>query len=167
MQMHTRHESIPDAFRRESCFTLDYARDRMLHALDQLGDADAWWRPHETMNAAGNLVLHVCGNLRQWIVCGVGGMPDTRDRQGEFAQRAIIPVSELRSRLINTVEEAKSAITHASDEDLLRTRFIQITNCTGLGAVYHSVAHLEGHAQEMIYIARLRLGERYRFKDNY
>lgn len=167
MQMHATHASIPEAFRRESCFTLDYSRDRMFHALEQLGDDQAWWRPHESMNAAGNIVLHVCGNLHQWIVSGVGGAADTRDRHGEFAQRAAIPVMELRSRLQATVDQAKAAITHANDEELLRTRFIQITNCTGLGAVYHSVAHFEGHAQEMIYIARLRLGDRYRFKDIY
>ena len=71
MKMHTSHAGLAEAFKRESCFTLDYSRDRMIHCLNQLSDEELWWRPTEQMNAVGNIVLHVCGNLRQWIVAGV------------------------------------------------------------------------------------------------
>lgn len=167
MDMHTEHANLQQAFRRESCFTLDYSRNRMLHCLGQLAPDDLWWRPSEEMNAVGNIVLHVCGNLRQWIVSGVGGEADVRDRAAEFAGRERLPPETLKQRLSDTVEEAKAAILSADEAEWLRPRFIQITDCTGLGAVYHSVAHFEGHTQEVIYITRLRLGDRYRFKDVY
>lgn len=167
MDMHTEHANLLEAFRRESCFTLDYSRDRMLHCLDQLSTEDLWWRPTEQMNAVGNIVLHVCGNMRQWIVSGVGGAEDLRERAAEFTCRDPLPVDELKSLLIETVEQAKAAILSTDEIQLLRARFVQIAECTGLGAVYHSVAHFEGHTQEVIYISRLRLGERYRFKDQY
>ncbi len=167
MKMHTDHTDPLVAFQRESCFTLDYSRDRILHCLDQLDHENLWWRPNESMNAVGNIVLHVCGNLRQWIVAGLGGAADVRDRRGEFTQRDPVPAEQLKQRLCETVDEAKAVIQSTEPDAWLRSRFIQITDCTGAGAVYHSVAHLEGHAQEIIYITRLRLGERYRFKDVY
>ena len=59
---------------------------RIRTALDRLPDTDLWWRPNEASNSAGNLVLHLCGNARRWIVAGVAGAPDARDREAEFAQ---------------------------------------------------------------------------------
>ena len=63
---------------------------KILVCLDMLTDEDVWWRMNEASNSIGNLVLHLCGNARQWIVAGVGGASDIRKRQTEFDQRAII-----------------------------------------------------------------------------
>src|SRR5206468_11868255 len=68
--------------------------DRIGHCVGQLDDAQVWWRPHESMNSIANLVLHLCGNRRQWIVSGVGGEPDVRDRPGEFSERGAVPKDE-------------------------------------------------------------------------
>jgi len=163
----TDYPTIPHAFRGEACYTLDYSRDRLLHCLHQLSDEQLWSRPCEEMNAVGNVVLHVCGNLRQWLVAGLADAPDTRDRAAEFAQREPIPRDELVARLTAAVDEAKAAIIAADDDTLLCPRYIQIARVTGLGAIWHSVAHLEGHAQETIYATRLILGDAYRFKDAY
>jgi len=163
----TDYPTISQAFRGEACYTLDYSRDRILHCLHQLRDEQLWSRPREPMNAIGNVVLHVCGNLRQWLVAGLTDAPDTRDREAEFAQRQIIPRDELVAMLTAAVDEAKAAIIAADDDQLLRPRYIQVARVTGLGAVWHSVAHLEGHAQETIYATRLILGPSYRFKDSY
>src|SRR4026209_1187126 len=57
-------------------------------AVETLSEADLWWRPNEASNSIGNLMLHLTGNIRQWIVSGVGGAPDRRDRAAEFARRA-------------------------------------------------------------------------------
>ncbi len=167
MKMLTDYDDVADGFRREACYNLDYSRDRILHCVAQLSDEDLWWRPRPEMNAIGNLLLHVCGNMRQWMVCPLTGQPDDRDRPAEFAERGPIPAAELIERLNRTVEDAKRAIRDADDDELLRVRFVQIADCTGIGAIWHSVAHLEGHAQEIIYATRLRLGERYRFKGHY
>src|SRR5438876_11140845 len=56
-------------------------------AIGRLAEADLWWRPNEASNSIGNLMLHLAGNIRQWIVSGVGGAPDERDRAAEFARR--------------------------------------------------------------------------------
>src|SRR5688572_24497957 len=75
---------------------------RILAALDRLSDADLWWRPNEASNSAGNLVLHLCGNARQWIVGGVGGEPDARERQAEFDARGGVTRAELVALLERT-----------------------------------------------------------------
>src|SRR2546423_1069542 len=65
------------------------------HCLEKLSDEQIWWRANEQSNSIGNLVMHLCGNARQWIVCGIGEGTDKRDRDGEFAQREIVPRDEL------------------------------------------------------------------------
>jgi len=57
---------------------------KILAAVDQLSDEDLWWRPNAVSNSVGNLMLHLSGNVRQWIVSGLGGAPDDRVRQLEF-----------------------------------------------------------------------------------
>ncbi|MEM6392240.1 MAG: DUF1572 family protein [Planctomycetota bacterium] len=146
---------------------LAYSRDRMLHCLDQCNERDIWWRPTPAMNALGNVVLHVCGNLRQWSVTTLRGEPDDRDRAAEFAEVGPIPKPRLVALLGQTVRDAQEAVEGASDAELRRVRFVQIGEYSGLDAAVQSMAHLEGHAQEAIYMTRLRLGASYRFKDVY
>src|ERR1041385_9451923 len=73
--------------------------------LSLLTDEQIWWRPNSESNSIGNLILHLSGNARQWIVCGVGGAADARDRDAEFARREVIPGAELRSILKQTLRE--------------------------------------------------------------
>src|SRR5262245_21106063 len=127
------HPTLIDACRREACFTLDYSRDRILHCANQLSEEDLWWRPREEMNAVGNILLHVCGNMRQWIICGLGGEEDKRDRPGEFARRDPVPKLELVEKLRLTIEQAKAVISRADEKELLRTRYIQVGDITGAG----------------------------------
>ena len=63
---------------------------KIKHCLGQLNDEQVWWRPQESMNSIGNLILHLCGNVRQWIVTGIGGALDVRDRPREFSERETI-----------------------------------------------------------------------------
>src|SRR3984893_12120525 len=63
---------------------------RIVGCLEQLSDEEIWWRPNAASNSVGNLVLHVCGNMRQWIISGLGGAADLRERDKEFAERGPI-----------------------------------------------------------------------------
>jgi hypothetical protein len=115
------------------------------------------------MNSLGNIVLHLCGNVRQWIIRGVQGGVDDRDRPGEFTARTHIPRDELLRQLANVVAEADAVFASLSDGVLLQGRRVQGFDETVLSAVLNSLTHFCGHAQEVIYITRLQLGERYRF----
>jgi uncharacterized damage-inducible protein DinB len=136
---------------------------RIGHCLDQLSDEQVWWRPGAAHNSIANLVLHICGNLRQWIVSGVGDAADVRDRPQEFAERGPIPKAELFRRLSDVAREADAALARVTAAQLEAARRIQGFDETGLSAIFDSLAHLSGHAQEIVYITRLQLGDRYRF----
>jgi hypothetical protein len=136
---------------------------RIKHCFDQLDDAQLWWRPQESLNSIANLVLHLCGNLRQWIVAGVGGAADVRNRPLEFAERRPIPKQELIGRFNAVVAEADAVLSRVSASQILEPRRIQGFDETVLSAIFDCLTHLNGHTQEIVCITRLQLGDAYRF----
>jgi hypothetical protein len=137
------------------------ALDRIRHCLDQLGDEDIWWKPNENLNSIGVLILHLCGNLRQWIISGVGGARDTRVRYLEFKPNEIVPKAELENNLTQVVNEISDVFSRIKPDILLEQRRIQGFDETILNAIYSTLTHFELHAGQIVYITRLRLGDRY------
>jgi uncharacterized damage-inducible protein DinB len=142
---------------------LDSALTRIKHCLDQLSDAQIWQRPGAGQNSIANLLLHLAGNLRQWIIVGMGGGDDRRDRPREFADDSGVPKSQLLATLESTVREAQAVLARQSAADLTRIRHIQEWDVSGLTAIFDAVPHFRGHTQEIIFRTRLLLGERYQF----
>ena len=133
------------------------------HCVDQLADDQVWWRPAESMNSIANLLLHLCGNVGQWIVSGVGGAADLRERQKEFDQRDSASKSELMQQLESAVTDVKNTLADVSAEEFLRTRLVQGNQVTGMQAIFHSAAHFRGHVQEIVHMTRCQLGDSYEF----
>jgi hypothetical protein len=142
---------------------LESALERIMHCLGQLNNEQVWWRSQPNLNSIGNLILHLCGNVRQWIVAGVGGTADTRNRPSEFAERGPIPKDELQRSLEAVVKEAKHILAGVDARQLVSVRRIQGFEVTGLAAIFNSVSHFRGHTQEIVHITRLQLGDGYRF----
>jgi uncharacterized damage-inducible protein DinB len=157
-------ESIGEAYLAEARGTLQSALGKIIHCLDQLADEDLQWRPHASHNSIQTIVLHLCGNVRQWIVSAVGGRPDTRDRPAEFAAREPIPKADLIDQLQRTVAEADAALAACKPASLLGRKRVQGFETTNLAAIFDSVGHFVGHTHQIVYITRLRLGDRYRFQ---
>jgi hypothetical protein len=136
---------------------------RIEHCLGQLTEEQVWWRPAEALNSVGNLLLHLAGNVRQWIVAGLGGIPDARNRPAEFTERRQVPKAELLAGLTSTVQEARAVLARQTAEDWVRVRRVQGFEVTGVAAALDSVSHFRGHTQEIVHMTRTLLGERYRF----
>jgi uncharacterized damage-inducible protein DinB len=132
---------------------------RIVHCLDELSEEDIWWRPNDNSNSAGNLVLHLCGNVRQWIISGLGGATDLRKRDLEFSERGPVPRRELVTRLRTTVNEARRVLKTLTPEALTRNYAIQGFPVTGLEAVSHVYEHFSHHAGQIIYITKMRKGQ--------
>ncbi len=113
-----------------------------------------WWRANERSNSAGNLVLHLCGNVRQWIVSGVGGVADTRERDAEFAARDGASHEALLALLQRTLDEVDAVLARLTAESLAESRTIQGRETTVFSAVYHVVEHFSGHVGQIILIAK-------------
>ena len=142
---------------------LDSALGRIKHCLGQLNEQQVWHRSQPGLNSIGNLILHLCGNLRQWVVAGLGGAPDVRNRPAEFAEQGPVPKDELLSRLEAAVGEAKRVLAGVDARRLAEPRRIQGFDVTGVAAVFDSVPHFRGHTQEIVHMTRLLLGDVYKF----
>jgi GxxExxY protein len=123
-----------------------------------LSDDDIWWRAHETDNSIGNLILHLSGNIRQWIISGIGGATDARNRPQEFAEREHIPREELLKKFKETLTEADRVLEQFNVNRLLEVRRFQKWEYTCLYAISHVVEHVAQHMGQIIYITKLRKG---------
>jgi uncharacterized damage-inducible protein DinB len=126
--------------------------------LRQLSEDQVWARGGKNENAVGNLVLHLCGNARQWLVSGVGNRPDVRDRGAEFAARGGVSIPELAGRLRATVEEARAVIGAVTAERLSQRIVVQQYDVSVLEAIYHVVEHFSMHAGQIIFATKMLTG---------
>ena len=136
---------------------------KLLHCMEGLSEEDLWWRPNEVSNSIGNLVLHLCGNIRQWIVSSIGGVEFKRDRDGEFAARGPIPRAELIEALKQAVAEVDAVLARLDSRRLLDRLMIQKYDVSTMQAVYHVVEHFGYHLGQILYIYKMRTGADPRF----
>jgi uncharacterized damage-inducible protein DinB len=132
---------------------------RIETCLGKLTPDQIWMRGAENQNAIGNLVLHLNGNVRQWIISGVGGAPDNRTRDAEFAARGGIEIAELRERLESTVREAIAAIGKVTPERMTEIVTIQKYEVTVMEAIFHVVEHFAQHTGQIIFVTKMLTGE--------
>ncbi len=135
----------------------------IVKSLQQLSEEEIWWRPNPASNSVGNLVLHLCGNVRQWIVSHLGGTEFRRDRDREFAEQGPIPRNQLVAQLRRTVRDASRVLMRMSDDSLAAKHTIQGLHVNGLEAVFHVVEHFSYHTGQIIYITKLKRAHDLRF----
>jgi uncharacterized damage-inducible protein DinB len=133
--------------------------------MEKLSDEEVWWRSGEESNSIGNLILHLCGNARQWIICGLGGSSDTRQRQAEFDEHRVIPSSELLSRLKATLSEVDEVLSAFPPSSILEERMIQGTRQVALDAIFHVVEHFSMHTGQIILLTKMLRQSDLRFYD--
>jgi uncharacterized damage-inducible protein DinB len=150
---------------------IEYARHHLTReyfpkiqrCVEQLPDEDIWWRVHETDNSIGNLILHLSGNIRQWIISGLGGAENVRNRPQEFAERMKIPKGDLLRLFAETIHEADAVLGTFDTEKLLEVRHFQKWDHSCLYAIAHVVEHVAEHMGQIIYITKLRSGSDMKF----
>jgi uncharacterized damage-inducible protein DinB len=127
--------------------------------LEVLSDEDVWWRPNDASNSIGNLLLHLDGSTRTWILAVAGGSHVDRDRQHEFDERDQIPRAELMARLRQTIAEADQVLARLDPEVLLERRQSPWEEVSVLWAVYHAIEHFSMHTGQIIMLAKTRSGD--------
>ena len=126
-------------------------------ALERLPDERLWWRPTPEANSAGNLVLHLCGNLSLWLLANVGGEPFVRDRAGEFAARGGADAQELHTRLADVVGRCTALLRRLDEDDLATPLRVQGYDTDVLGVVFHAVEHMSYHTGQLLYLLKQSL----------
>ncbi len=161
-------DAIGAEFVRQSRRQLAASVDLIRHCVGQLDDDQVWGRPREDMNSVANLLLHLAGNLRQRFGSVVDGEPDDRDRLGEFTERRAIPRDELLSRFEASAAGADATLEKLGSEQLVESRRYMLLagpeEKSVLGVVLQALTHLSGHAQEILHLTRMELGDRYAFR---
>lgn len=137
----------------------EFLRDEYLPKIERcqekLTDEQVWWRPNSESNSIGNLLLHLSGNARQWIVCGLGEDADDRVRQAEFDERRTIPRDELLSTLRTTVKAVDETLASFDPRRLLDRFKIQGTEVTALAAIFHVTEHFSMHTGQIILLTKM------------
>ena len=132
---------------------------RLRSTVETLTEEQLWWRPNDASNSIGNLLLHLNGNVRQWLVSSFNRQEDHRDRPAEFAEIAGGPPAPILSQLVATLDEAGAVLSRLAEPDLLAPMEIQGYHVTGLVAVYQVVEHFGLHYGQIMYITKALQGK--------
>ena len=151
--------TLESLFLEESAKSLRQSTSRIEACFGRLTEEQIWARGSENENAMGNLALHLAGNVRQWIISSLGGAPDVRRRDEEFAARGGRASQDLLAHLKSTVEEAAGVIASLDTEKLTREYTIQKYRVSGLTALYHVVEHFAQHTGQIIFATKMLTGE--------
>ncbi len=156
---HPRPQALDEVFRQYSAAKLNQYYERIEFCVGRLTQEQLWMRTGKHANAAGNLLMHLTGNVRQWIQTSIGGQADQRDRDGEFAARDGAEAQELLTALRLVLDGAIEVIESVPTERLLERITVQGHDVTVLEAIYHVVEHFSGHAGQIIFMTKAFTGE--------
>src|SRR3954465_3816420 len=131
---------------------LGHAHKTIIHCVDQLSDDQLNWRPFEAQNSIANVILHLCGNVTQWIINGVEAKPDTRRRAAEFSDRNRYTSADLKARLDETLRQADQTLARITPELITQSRVIQTFEVSVMHAILKCITHFVGHTHEIVYI---------------
>lgn len=132
---------------------------RLQACVESLSDEQIWWRPNDSSNSIGNLILHVNGNVGQWLVASFNHVDDARDRPAEFEAQAGTSGTALLAKLGRTIEQASAVLFRLTEADLVAHFEIQGYHVTGLDAVYQVVEHFGLHYGQILYVTKMLRGE--------
>lgn len=135
---------------------LEESLPRIKKCLDKLTDEEIWYRPNDNTVSVGNLILHLNGNVRQWILSTFGGYVDTRERSDEFEDHGPIPRVKLIGDLEKTLKETEKILDHIEPEDLARDYPVQGFEEKGMNILIHVTEHFSYHVGQITYYVKSR-----------
>ena len=136
-------------------FRMDEKTEMIAKCLHQLSEDELWKRPNEVSNSVGNLLLHLCGNIRQYIISGLGNQEDVRERDLEFSSSGGYNKEALWKKLDLVLEEAKSVIQAADESTWLSHYQVQGYKLTGVGIALHVVEHYAYHTGQIAFWTKI------------
>ena len=145
---------ILEEFVQNALYRIDESTRMIRISLDQLSEDDFWQRPNESSNSVGNLILHLCGNMTQYVISSLGENKDNRQRDLEFSTATGYQKDQLLNKLVETVDTAKRVINDASAEQFIRKREVQGFYFSGIGVVLHAVEHFSYHTGQIAFYTK-------------
>ncbi|MBK6777226.1 MAG: DUF1572 family protein [Flavobacteriales bacterium] len=149
--------SVSDHLRSSSIKHLNEGRERLHKCLDLLSEDQVWKRANTSTASVGNLVLHLCGNVGQWVNSTLGSDADQRVRDAEFSDTGSLDKSQLLAKLDETMTKATTIIGALSDTDLIREFDVQCYRESGTAIIVHVTEHFSYHVGQVTLHTKLLL----------
>ncbi len=144
-------DKVISEFIENALYRLDQSTRMIAVAFMQLEEQEVWKRSNEASNSMGNLILHLCGNITQYVISSLGETEDIRERDIEFETQSGLNKAELLKKLNDTVNKAKKVIENATPKEWLKKRVVQGFNFSGIGIVMHAVEHYSYHTGQIAF----------------
>lgn len=149
------HATTTQEFIAQSMHRIELNTPRIEKCLAELDEEEVWHRLNESSNSIGNLILHLCGNIKQYIISSIGNEADNRVRDEEFSATGGYTKAELLAKLKSTVDNAIDVINDCEDEDLLKVRSVQGYTYSGIGNILHVTEHYSYHTGQIVLLTKV------------
>ena len=143
--------TLAKEFIEQSIYRITENTQRIIKCLQEINEMETWQSPHESSNSVGNLLLHLCGNIRQYAISALGENEDTRERDKEFSAKSGHTKSELLNGLANTITEAVDIIKNSDENRLMKMYSVQGFNLSGIGIIIHVTEHYSYHTGQIAF----------------
>ncbi len=152
--MQSDKNSLISEFKVQSISQMKESLTKIEKCVSMIDNGLLWNRPNKNLNSIGNLIIHLNGNITQYIISSLGGAKDQRDRDSEFEVSDGPNGKEIIALLRKTVKKATEIISSTSETELLKKRSVQAYHLTGMGIVIHVVEHLSYHTGQIVYMTK-------------
>ena len=147
-------KNLSQEFIDQCIFRLHENTSKVVRCLAELNEEEVWRRPNENSNSIANMILHLCGNIRQYAISSLGHLPDNREREKEFSITGGFTKDELKTKLASTVDEAIKIISTSDEINLLQIRSVQGFTLSGIGIIIHVTEHYSYHSGQIILMTK-------------
>ncbi len=138
-------------FIEQSIYRIEESTKRVIKCLQEIDEEEIWIPPNDNSNSIGNLILHLCGNIRQYIISGLGEAEDIRVRAQEFTTKTGFTKAELLNQLSTTTSGAIRIIKESDDYKLTRIYSVQGFQLSGIGIIIHVTEHYSYHTGQIAF----------------
>lgn len=149
--MSTTGSELSKEIKKNTIYRMDESLRMVEKSLGELKEEEVWHRPNEASNSIGNIMVHLCGNITQYILAGLGENKDTRQRDAEFTISGGINKEQLMADLINLIEQVKEVVNGLTDEQLIKYYKVQGFSLSGVGILMHVVEHFSYHTGQIAF----------------
>lgn len=147
--------SLSNEFIEQAIFRLHENTPKIEKCLSLLAEEEIWKHPNPSSNSVGNLILHLCGNITQYITASLGGEEDHRNRDLEFSMKGGYTKTEILDKLKSTISQAVSVLKNLKDQDLIKIRSVQGFEYSGMASIIQVVEHYSYHTGQIAFWTKL------------
>lgn len=153
--MNNIEDDMVSEFLANSIYRLDEGTRMIKISLESVSESDIWKKPNDSSNNIGNQIIHICGNMTQYIIASLEEQDDYRNRDEEFSMTGGFTKIQLIQKLEDTVNKAKLVLNGCNKRQLIKKREVQGFNLSGIGIVIHAVEHYSYHTGQIAFWTKL------------